>query len=217
MGFWDTSDGEDVKSNTTGEFDAGGGNMGVIPDNTSVLAVIDEAKWDKNQSGDRFVSLRWSVLQPEEFANRKVFQKLWCGADADPRAKDADKKRDKAKRMLAAIDMNAGGKLLAKPVEPTDEMLTSCLTNKPMVIKVMVWDMRDPQTGDIAQGNWVGAVAPKSAPRSTPEEIARNEAAMAKRPQPRPASGGTPAGNRSGGGMSSRDMDDEIPFMMEWR
>ena len=203
MSFWNTSDGEDIKSNATGEFDAGGGNMGVIPSETSVLACIDEAKWDRTLQGGEFISLRWTVLAPDEYKNRKIFQKLWV-TDDDPRAKDPDKKRDKAKRMLAAIDTNAGGKLMSKPGIPSDEALTFCLTNKPMVVKVMVWEMRNPSTGEMGQGNWVGAVAPKSAPQSTPEEIARNQAAMDKR-QPQRSSGG-------GGGMSRRDMDDEIPF-----
>jgi hypothetical protein len=114
--FWNLSDGEDVKETAgTGEFDAGGGNLLPIPGETSVLAAIDEAKWDKTQDGDRFISLRWNVLAPDDYKGRKVFQKLWV-LDADPRAK-ADKvaaKRDKAKKMLGAIDTNCGGKLLAK-------------------------------------------------------------------------------------------------------
>lgn len=204
MSFWNLSDGEDVKSNTTGEFDQGGGRMEVIPDNTSVLAAIDEAKWDRTQDQDRFISLRWNVLAPEEFKNRKIFQKVWV-LDPKPNTKPekVDQVRDKAKRMLAAIDMNAGGKLLAKGEMPTDESLTACLTNKPMVIKVMVWEMPDRQNGGTAQGNWVGAVSPKSAPVSSQEEIEKNAAAMAKRP---PATGGG-----MGGGRHSLD-DDAIPF-----
>lgn len=200
MSFWNLSDGEDAKSNTTGEFDAGGGRMEVIPDNTSVLAAIDEAKWDRTVDQDRYISLRWTVLAPEEFKNRKIFQKLWV-LDDEPRAKDPAKKRDKAKRMLAAIDTNAGGKLLARNEMPTDESLTSCLTNKPMVIKVMVWEMPDRQTGQTAQGNWIGAVSPKASPVSTPDEIAKAQAKMADRPK-----------QQSGGGMSRRDLGDEIPF-----
>jgi hypothetical protein len=201
MSFWNLSDGEDAKSNASGEFDAGGGRIEVIPDNTSVLAAIDEAKWDRTADQDRYISLRWTVLAPEEFKNRKIFQKLWV-LDDEPRAKDPAKKRDKAKRMLAAIDTNAGGKLLARNEQPTDESLTACLTNKPMVVRVMVWEMPDRQTGGVAQGNWVGAVSPKSTPVSTSEEIERNAEAMAKR---QPQGGGMSGGSR-------RDMDDEIPF-----
>ena len=196
MSFWNLSDGEDVKSNSNGEFDAGGGRIEVIPDGTSVLAAIDEAKWERTQDQDRYISLRWTVLAPEEFKNRKVFQKLWV-LDDEPRAKDPAKKRDKAKRMLAAIDTNAGGKLLARNEMPTDESLTSCLTNKPMVVRVMVWEMEDRSTGKINQGNWIGAVSPKSSPVSSPEEIAKNAAASQPRQQAQ---------------RSSREMDDEIPF-----
>ena len=201
MSFWNLSDGEDIKQSTTGEFDQGGGRLEVIPDNTSVLGAIEEAKWDRTLDQDRFISLRWTVLAPEEFKNRKIFQKLWV-LDDEPRAKDPAKKRDKAKRMLAAIDMNAGGKLLAKGEMPTDESLTACLTNKQMVIKVMVWEMPDRERGGMAQGNWVGAVSPKSNPISTQEEIEKNAAAMAKRPQ----TGGQMGRN------AHRDIDDDIPF-----
>lgn len=197
--FWGLSTGEDATTKTDGSFDAGGGNMQPIPNDTSVLAAIDEAKWDKDQNGNRFISLRWSVLQPEEFENRKVFQKLWV-LDDEPKAKDPVKKRDKAKLMLGAIDMNAGGKLLAKPVMPTDEALTLHLTNKPMIIKVMVWSMRDQATGDMNSGNWVGAVSSRQSGKvSTSEEIERNKENAAVH-------------QRQVGGSSKRALDDEIPF-----
>ncbi len=201
--FWNLSDGEDASTSTNGEFDAGGGNMEPIPPETSVLAAIDEAKWDKDQQGNRFISLRWNVLAPEEFDNRKVFQKLWV-LDADPRAK-ADKvaaKRDKAKRMLAAIDTNAGGKLLAKPVMPTDEALTLHLTNKPMVVKVMLWSMRDNMTGEMMRGNWIGAVAPKTAAISSQQEIDQSKADMAR----------AHANSAGQAQKDNRKIDDEIPF-----
>jgi hypothetical protein len=204
--FWGLSDGEDA-SNTDGSFDAGGGTMLPIPSDTNVLAAIDEAKWSKNQKGDEFISLRWTVIAPEEYNNRKFFQKLWV-SDFDPStaAKGEDKaiaKRDKAKRMLAAIDTNAGGKLLAKPIMPTDESMTLHLTNKPMIVKVMVWEMTDRMTGDVARGNWVGAVSSKAAAKvSSPEEIAKSKAEMAHH-----QSKATGAAARGG-----RDLGDEIPF-----
>ena len=101
--FWKLSDNTDLTTQgTDGAFDAGGGKIEVIPEGTQLLAAIDEAKWDRNLDGDKFINIRWTILQPEELAGRKVFQKLWV-SDADPRAK-ADKvaaKRDKAKKMLA--------------------------------------------------------------------------------------------------------------------
>jgi hypothetical protein len=203
--FWGLSEGGSAADNASGEFDAGGGNMQPIPSDTNVLAAIDEAKWSKNQKGDEFISLRWSVMQPEEFENRKVFQKLWV-TDFDPNigVDKAIAKRDKAKKMLAAIDSNAGGKLLAKPIMPTDESMTLHLTNKPMIIKVMVWEMTDRMTGDVARGNWVGAVSSKAASKvSSPEEIAKSKSEMAHHQS-------KAAGAAS---RSSRDLDgDSIPF-----
>ena len=200
--FWGLSTGEETSTKTDGSFDAGGGNLQPIPNETSVLAAIDEAKWDKDANGNRFISLRWSVLQPEEYDNRKVFQKLWV-LDDEPKAKDPVKKRDKAKLMLGAIDMNAGGKLLAKPVMPTDEAMTLHLTNKPMIIKVMVWSMRDSMTGDMARGNWVGAVSSRQTGKlSTPEEIERGKAEMDHAQR----------NSASGAAKANRTIDDEIPF-----
>lgn len=201
MSFWNVSDGEDVKSSSNGEFEAGG-RIELIPDGTSVLAAIDEAKWDRTQDGDRYISLRWTVLAPEELKNRKIFQKLWVLGN-DPGAKDPVKKGDKAKRMLGAIDTNAGGKLLSRNEEPTNESLTSCLTMKQMVVRVMVWEMEDRATGKTASGNWIGAVSPKSSPVSSGEEVSAKAAAS--------ASSNTGSG-RGGRGSSRNDMDDEIPF-----
>jgi hypothetical protein len=162
MSFWNLSDGGSA-ADTGADYEIPGGNLDPIPDGSSVLAMIDEAKWDDKDGAD-YISLRWSVLSPDEYKNRKVFQKLWV-TDDDPSAKDADKaakKRDKARRMLAAIDANAGGKLTKKEGIPTDETLTICLTNKPMIIRVAVWAIKDRETGDTISGNWVQAVAPKS-------------------------------------------------------
>lgn len=155
MSFWN------LEETSTGEFEVGGGDIQPIPADTQCLASIDEAKWDNDRDGNSYVSLRWNVLQPAEYKNRKVFQKLWV-RDDDPRAKDAAKKRDKAIRMLAAIDQNAGGKLRAAGVEPTDESLGLGLVNKPMLIKIMQWKITDEVTGETKAGNWIGAVSPRS-------------------------------------------------------
>jgi hypothetical protein len=82
---------------------------------------------------------------------------------------DADtKKRDKALNMLAAIDKNAGGVLAQFNAAPTNVTLLQIM-NKPILIKVMVWEIND------KTGNWVAAVSPRSveepvqAPKTTPE------------------------------------------------
>lgn len=151
MSFWTTSDNAGIPSD--GKFEVGGGEP--IPANTSVLACPDEAKWD-NFNGDYFINLRWNILQPEAYKGRKVFQKI--------RVEDADsKKRDKALRMLAAIDANAGGKLMASGQKPTDIDLVQNLANKPMVIKLQIWE-----TDDGKKGNWVSAVSPRNAQTGQP-------------------------------------------------
>lgn len=158
MGFWDLSDGESANTGEK-EYEQETGNLSPIPDGSSVLALIDEAKWNETRDEQaEHISLRWSVIEPAEYANRKVFQKLWV-TDDDPNVKDAakmEKKRDKAKRMLAAIDANAGGKLSKVPRRPSDDDLALALTNRPMIIKCMVWEMGD------NSGNWIAAVSPKS-------------------------------------------------------
>lgn len=156
--FWGLSDGEQVKATT--EFEQAGGNMQPIPDGTQVLAAIDEAKWD-DKDGNEYISLRWSVLKPEAYKNRKVFQKLWVLGN-NPGQNDAEKRKkqgDNAKKMLAAIDTNCGGNLLAGG-KPTDSALQSNLLSKPMIVKLGVWEMQGSQ-GDTMSGNWVQMVAPK--------------------------------------------------------
>mgnify|MGYP005988194959 CR=1 FL=1 len=193
MSFWNTSEGESVADTGT-EFDAGGGNMEPIPNNTDVMAAIDEAKWD-NKDGNEYISLRWSVLKPEAYINRKVFQKLWV-KDLDPSAAERDhgkavKKTDKAKRMLSAIDANAGGKLVASGQMPDNDALQMHLMNKPMVIKCMVWEMTG-SDGQAASGNWIAAVSPKGG-----KEIKE----VAATPKPKPQQNN-----------SSNDDMDSIPF-----
>ena len=190
MSFWDLSDGESAKDTGT-DYEVPGGNLAPI---------IDEAKW-ADKDGNEYLSVRWSVLEPEQYKNRKVFHKLWV-SDTDPGAKDEAagiKKRDKARRMLAAIDANAGGKLARKDGKPSDDDLALHLCNKPMIIKCMVWEIEDRKTGETITGNWVSAVAPKA----KGVDVKAATAAQAKK---------APAG---GGGMAQGrrvEMDDEIPF-----
>jgi len=196
VGFWNLSDGEDA-AKTGAEYEIPGGNMDPIPAGSSVLAMVDEAKWATTQNdAEEYVSLRWTVLAPEEFKNRKVFQKLWV-TDHDPNAKDTAKaiaKTDKARKMLAAVDANAGGKLTAKDAKPSNDDLAMALMDKPMVITLGVWESNQPGGSG---GNWVMAVAPKN------KELKIGDKAPAKA-----------GGNRSSGssGGSRAELDDEIPF-----
>lgn len=194
MSFFTQSNGQAVKS--TGNFESGGGNLAPIPDGTQVLAVIDEAKWD-TYNNESFISLRWSVAKPQEHANRKIFQKIKV-MDADPA------KRDRALLMLAAIDTNAGGKLQAAGVQPDTQALAAALMNRPMVLKLGVWEIKEDKQGrelpqsEWKSGNWVSTVAPR------PQAGQAAQAAPAPAPKPAPKPAPAPA--------AFDDLDDDVPF-----
>jgi len=187
MSFWNTSDGE-LATQTGGNYEAPTGNSEPIPDNSSVKAVISSAQWKSPRDNDsvEYVELEWQVVEPAEYVNRKIWQKLFVD-DFDPKVADpvkAQRKTDNHKRMLAAIDANAGGKLAKKGVRPTDSDLALALMQRPMIIKVKTWE-----TGD-AKGNWICAVnSAKSGTVSVGQAAAPKKAAA-------PAA----------------DLDDDIPF-----
>lgn len=138
---------------TDGSFEAAP-SIEVIPHDTTCVAMLDDAGWTEYQ-GEEYINLRWTVLEPAVYKGRKIFQKV--------KVHDSDsKKQEKARRMLAAIDANCGGKLMAAGEEPTDTALAKALLNKPMLIKVMVWEMDD------RKGNWISAVSPKNKPAPRP-------------------------------------------------
>lgn len=192
-GFWNTSDGKKVEKQAS--YDAG--NMEPIPHNTQVLAVVDEAKWVSPHENDDDqtdkVKIRWTVLGPKEYKGRVIFQKLKVFADKPTT-------RDKALKMLAAIDTNAGGKLSLIDGEPEDDDLMSALVNKQMILNLQVWEFGD------NKGNWVSAVSPKTPPKKEAETEASDQpdqpAEAPKRTRAKPAAA---AANAS-------DMDDDIPF-----
>lgn len=199
MSFWSLSDNKSA-ADTGGSFEIPtGGDL--IPNDSSVLASIVDAKWATDQNGNEYLNLRWSVLQPEQLAGRSFFQKLWV-TDDEPRAKDPAKKRDKALKMFAAIDANAGGKLARKDGKPTDDDLALALMNKPMVVKVMVYDMT--ATGGPV-GNWVAAVNPKGGSLKVGNEPAPQKQQQARRDDV------TPGGQRDFAPRGGYD-DSEIPF-----
>lgn len=149
MSFWNLNDSNE-KIDNTGNFESGG-DMDPIPAKTQVKAAIDEAKWDDYESED-YISLRWTVLAPEQYKNRKIFQKV--------KVNEPDtKKQDKAKKMLGAIAINAGGGLLKLKSAPSDQDLQKHLLNKPMVLLLQVWKLKD-DNGEEKSGNWVSAVSP---------------------------------------------------------
>jgi hypothetical protein len=146
--FWSMSDGESVSND--GNFEMGGGSFKPIPEGTTVNALCTDAQWYQYEDSHPVISLTWEVLEGD-FKSRKVFQKLKVN-DND------DKKADKAKKMLVAIDANAGGKLLKLSKKPEDVDLATCLSNRSMLLKLGVWEING------KKGNWVMAVAPSGTP-----------------------------------------------------
>lgn len=186
--FWQTSDGTDLRDERNGNFDSGDGDFETIPDNTNAIAVVDAVEWKQDPHMNEYVSLRWSLEQPDTYYNRKIFQKLWV-KDFDPKAKDGKAKRDKARKMFAAIDANAGGKLARAGREPNTDDMALALFKKPMGIKIKVWKMTDSQTDEKIEGNWISAVMPKAETEVTKPKARTEPAKSAK-----------------------DDLDDDIPF-----
>lgn len=192
MSFWNTSSGESAVTDSK-EFEVeGGSNFAPIPEGSNVLAMIEEAKWATVRDGiEEFVNIKWAVLKPEEFKNRKIFQKVWV-ADLDPNEKDKEKaikKKDRALKMFSAIDANAGGRLSRLDDRPSDDQLAAALANKMMVIGLGVWKTKGSMGEDI-DGNWVRAVSDKS----------------------KTVNVGAGGSMKSTPAAAKKDMGDEIPF-----
>jgi len=193
MSYWDLSDGETVSTEKEYEAPSGGGNL-ILPEGSSVMASIDECKWQSFQGGEEHVSIRWNILAPDEYQGRKIFQKAYPDGDTarntDP--EKAKKKGDTAKRMIAAIDANCGGKIVKLGRKPTDEDFAMHLTNKPMVIRLGLWEMNG------KTGNWVQAVSPST-------KAVAVDASKVTKAAPKPV-------DRVANGTSRYDDSDEIPF-----
>ena len=159
MSFWTTSEGKSATTEATGKFEASA-SYELIPDGTTALAIITKPSIEQFQ-GDEYINVEWTIVKPDAFKNRKIFQKVrvW---DNNP------KKADKAKSMLANIDKNAGGKLAKLDKDPTNETL-QVLTGKTMLIKILIWSIDD------KTGNYIGAVSPRTteeaAPAPTPKLV----------------------------------------------
>tara|TARA_R110002167_G_scaffold172823_4_gene371151 strand:+ start:313 stop:810 length:498 start_codon:yes stop_codon:yes gene_type:complete len=150
MNFWETSDKSTIESKST--FDASN-NFEPIPNNTDVLCVVESAAWANNQYNGDYIAIEWQVLSPDTYGKRKIFQNIKV-------MHDNEKTADKAKKMLATIDFNSGGKMLASGEQPDDAMLGKSLTGKQMILKLQVWEMAG-DDGQTRSGNWVCAVSSK--------------------------------------------------------
>lgn len=192
MSFWQLQDGTEAQTSTS--FESGGGDIQPIPNNTQLIAAIEEAKWADYQ-GDSYINLKWRVMRPAEYANRVLFHKVKVfGMSTD---KDKAATADKAKMMLRAIDANCGGKLSRLSEAPNDMDLMTALVGKPMAIKVQVWDI------DGKKGNWISAVAPAKAPQQGANVVParpQNNPATAQRQAPAPVA------------PVYDDLDGDLPF-----
>lgn len=212
MSFWNLSNNENA-ADTGNQFDIPGGNMDPIPAGSSVLAEVDQIKWtskeDNGHRGPEYVEARWNILAPEEYKGRKIFHKIWVG-DHDPDVlskedgrKKAAQKKDKALRMLAAMDANAGGRLTQNAGMPNNDQLQVALIGKPMVITLDTWDNQN--TGEPG-GNWVRGVADKSKEL----HIAPKKASTGPRPGSSRGGDDFSMGGGYGGGQRSQRRDDDF-------
>lgn len=161
MSFWNLSDNTVAQPVT--EFAQEGGKPQLFVDGATLTAFADEAKWSKHYgTEDEYISIRWRVMAPQSAANRVIFQKLDVRGH-DPKVKGdkdkSDRKADNAKRMLMAINGNAGSQL-PMDREPTDADLQSCLLNKAMNIRMGLWTLKG-DDGVTKKGNYVQAVSPR--------------------------------------------------------
>jgi len=186
MSFWQKQDGSQIENITS--FDAGGGDIQPIPNNTALIAAIEEAKWAE-YDGEHYINLKWRVMRPADYANRVIFQKLKVFSE---------KQGDKAKQMLAAIDANCGGKLSKLTETPEDMHLMTALVGKPMAVKVQIWDMNG------KTGNWISAVSPA-------KSQAPVQAQAPKPSAPRPPQNAHNQA-KSNAYQPQVDDDDDIPF-----
>ena len=186
MSFFTDENGQDLEQNGTVE--GSNNDFEVIPKGTQVLAALESSAWDQTEFYGDFINNTWVIIKPEQYAKRKVFQKLHVNSDDE-------KKAVKAKRMLVAIDVNAGGKLVPACQQagsaPTDELLAKHLTNKAMVLMLGVYEIKESdgeklEREDWIRGNFVSGIGAKASfdPSRNPQPEQRESAPA---PQQRPA------------------------------
>lgn len=142
--MWDEIDEKKV----TGEY-VQSSNFDPMPEGTRVLSTLEEIKLDsfdgqteddiKNGEPDhRHINIKWAVDAPEEYQKRKFFHTIYInGSDPNGQYYDASKQKkniDDANIMLANIDKNAGGKMRAGKLDPTDDNLKKCLIGAQMMV-----------------------------------------------------------------------------------
>lgn len=208
--FWDLVN--EIKAETTGSVEiAVGGEP--IPDGTTALSVVVEAKWQTAfERSDEFLSVQWEVLEPESLRGRKTFVKHWV-KDLDTSAKtteDAERKLKNAMRVFAGMDFNAGGRIVKhlseKQAWPTIEQINMALANKPMLVHFKEWEMNG------NRGNWISAAWPKGEKEVKVGGGMKPRASSAPVRQQAQTSSSDDWGRSSTSSRASNALDDEIPF-----
>lgn len=211
MSFWDLVN--EIKSETTGSVEiAVGGEP--IPDGTTALAAVVEAKWQKGFEQDgEFLSIQWEVLEPESLRGRKTFVKHWI-KDLDASAKtteDAERKQKNAMRVFAGVDFNAGGRIVKflseKQAWPTIEQINMALAGKPMLVHFKEWEFNG------SSGNWISAAWPKGEKEIKVGGGMKPRASSASVRQQATSSSSDDWGrSASTSSRASNALDDDIPF-----
>lgn len=240
-GFWDV-EGEKIEGQKNIEVEGGSSNGLPIPAGTQVKIAIDDAKWETSDRDGTFINLKYKVLAPACYKGRVVFHKLHVRChefksapnNANLTEEKLKAKRAKALRMLATIDANSGGKLLATPSAPDDAKLQQCLVGKTMAmgLEVYEFDSKDGQKienpADYLRGNWVKSVAPKEEFKDMSKEEQEEAVAKTDEQWKRMLESGGPRAPREQGGGGQRPapqqrqqqqaasdfdaFDDDIPF-----
>lgn len=127
---------------STGNFEDNG--FDPIPEGTECLSTIIEAKWDSfNGSDHQHINLKLQVVDGE-YKNRTFYQSLYVdGADPSGQYYDAskdEKKKSKARAMMAAVDKNAGGNIFALRRRPTNDELQKYLIAATMIYTLGVYN-----------------------------------------------------------------------------
>lgn len=196
MSFFKLSTGETAQASES--FEVEGGSNYVFADGSTVMTMIDDAKWQSFDGGERFINLRFSVVAPAtdangvKIANRKLFARLYpIDGDRKNKGDKAPQKRDRDLKMLLAIDANVYGKLAKIDGEPSDSDLQSSLMGKPFVSKWGAYEMGD------RKGNWLMGVF------NATKELSVSGGDSAPVQQKPESSGGLSQGTA---------FDDDIPF-----
>jgi hypothetical protein len=196
MSFWQKSTGEIVTPQDS--FESKGGSMEPIPEKTVLTVIVSEIKWTEWE-GEHYINARYDVVDGN-YKGRVQFDKL--------RVYGTDKQKDRALEKLAVLDGLSGGQLQRLPGEPTD-MDLQAVTNRPLEIRVMVWEVVDKVTGEKKTGNWVQAIgklgALSGSSKPAPQQQAAQQAPQQQAYVLQQAQDRMPH-------VNNNQFDDDIPF-----